>query len=168
MQCRKQVVQCIDLNEREKRVFYIVSIEYCRMETEFMIRLLYMLFICVMKNRDEKINAIRKSIEYLKRCPRGQREKRRKPFLRAKHLENSKIFFDIFIPKILQGNINDQYRRLKDIPVVMQKVFSTKPVYKNGVYVFDYKGYNAVVVGKDKKTKGNIHTEYYLLTFFPQ
>jgi hypothetical protein len=117
-----------------------------------------------MKKSEMKKQAIRDAIEYLKKCPNGKRERRRKPHIRIKHLKNRKVFFDIFIPKMLLGNINDQYRRLKDIPFLLKKTLSTQPEKNGNKYVFLYESYRVVV---EEKFKSGKIKELYLLTFFP-
>ena len=117
-------------------------------------------------NYKEKQKIIQKALKFLHSCPQKTRKRRRKPHLRVFHLNNSKVFFELFIPKILKLNINDQYRRLKEIEEFLPKILSQKPEKKEDRYIFSYNSITAVVIEKNKKNYP--HLEYFLLSFFPQ
>jgi len=120
-------------------------------------------------NYSEKSKIIQNAIEYLRLCPNGKKTKRRS-FLRMKHLDNAKVFFEIFIPKVLNGNKNDQFRRLQyiktELEIVLQEIPEKDESYSNR-YIFKNSRVKAVITGKNKIRKKKLCVDYFLLSFFP-
>ncbi len=118
-------------------------------------------------NNQEKRKIIQKALFFLHSSPNNNRKRKRKPYIRSFYLKNSKVFFDIFIPKILKRNVNDQYRRLKDLEIILPQILSRKPLLSGNRFIFSFKNYKAIVFSKDRVHKKRQYKKYYLLSFFP-
>lgn len=116
-------------------------------------------------NFEKKRKIIQESIQFLKTAPNGKKG-RRKPFLKAKYLDNKKVFFEIFIPKILQCTLNDQYRRMKDLPHNLPLILQRRPKKEADRYIFDNESHRAIVIEKQKIRNNRQVSELYLLSFF--
>jgi hypothetical protein len=101
-------------------------------------------------------------ISLLKSFPPHRKGKKRRAYLRAKFLGNKKIFFEIFIQKILgnEYNTNDKLRRLEYVESLPKLFSNISPIKQGQKYIFIEKDFQVVV--KEKKNK-----ELYLLTLYP-
>ena len=108
-------------------------------------------------------NSIAGYISLLKGFPSCKKSKRRQPYLRIKFLENKKVFFNIFIQKILQEKYsgNDKMRRLECIHLLPKILSTVKPTLSRGEYCFQYE--NIVVIIKRAKNE-----TFHLLTLYPK
>lgn len=118
-------------------------------------------------NYREKQKIIQQGIQFLKKAPNGKKS-RRKSYLKVTYLDNQKVFFDMFIAKFLQQNINDQYRRMKVLPTILPIILKSQPIQKNSRYIFTNNDCKAIIQIREIIINNKKKQQLHLLSFFPQ
>jgi hypothetical protein len=109
----------------------------------------------------------------LKHFPHGfnrpKKRSRRKPYLRAKHIGNRKVFFNILKEKYDGLNKRDKARRYKVIPhladILKSEVPSMRLNDREYVYIIKIADKKFTIVLKEIK-RGNVR-ELYLYSIYP-
>jgi hypothetical protein len=114
----------------------------------------------------DQAHCLLKIFPYEGRYSQGRKKSRRKPYLRAKYIQNRKVFFEIFKEKYRHLNKRDKVRRFEAI-LYLRQIFETKvPIHEDNFYIFltEYPKKFSIIV---KEIPRKNRPELYLVSTYP-
>lgn len=93
---------------------------------------------------------------------------KRKPHLRAKYIQNRKVFFNILKHKYIGLNKRDKARRYEIVPSLREILKNEIPVREGNFYIYSTikRGKRFMLIVKDIRRKNRL--ELYLYSIYPK